>query len=233
MNYKYKLVENTSDEVGDNKGLRGTYNLILSAKNENYPLDTILDILDNPKDEYLKGAYAPSSESEKEIKLNVYGEKNVLANIDKNKELKNKQVEKYGKLFYKHIEDELGAAGNSSKFERILNDPKKDNIGKTGSEGFLLGLPLMTKNNNDILSQYIKLTKSKGKTSGIKYKLLPDESAVKILTPNMSVTEKNINTILTNAGLNSGTDYTLNRVKDEDLLREIIKEIITRKNIKK
>ena len=232
MNYKYRLVENIGDDSGDNKD-RGTYNLILYAKNENYPLDAILDILDNPKDEYLKGAYAPSSESEKEIKLNVYGEKNVLANIDKNKELKNKQVEKYGKLFYKHIEDELGAAGKPSKFERILNDPKKDNIGKAGSEGFLLGLPLMTKNNNDIIAQYTKLTKSKGKTSGIKYKQLPDEPAVKILTPNMSITEKNINTILTNAGLKAGVDYSLTRVKDEGLLREIIKEIITRKNIKK
>jgi hypothetical protein len=49
----------------------------------------------------------------------------------------------------------------------------------------------------------------------------------------MSVTEKNINTILTNAKLQPGVDYSLTRVKDEDLLREIIKEIITRKNIKK
>lgn len=216
MKYKYKLTERNESDTQD--ALREKNNLILAPKG-NYTLDQILDILKNPKPEYLKGVYVPFSENEKEIKLNVYGEKNILANVDKNKTLKANQKEKYGKLFYEYIQDVLATNGQSVKFERIITDP----VG-----GFILGLPLMTKNNNDIITKYINLTKNKGKkSSGLKWEELPSEAAVRFLTDNMSITEKTIKTILSNAGLESGEDYSLRKEKTLNELKNIIKEIIT------
>lgn len=202
MKYKYKLTERNESDTQD--ALREKNNLTLTAKG-NYNLKQILDILQNPKPEYLKGVYVPFSENEKEIKLNVYGEKNILANVDKNKTLKANQKEKYGKLFYEYIQDVLATNGQSVKFERIITDP----VG-----GFILGLPLMTKNNNDIITKYINLTKNKGKkSSGLKWEELPGEAAVRFLTDNMSITEKTVKTILSNAGLESGEDYSLKKEK--------------------
>jgi hypothetical protein len=220
MKYKYRLTErqDESPESTTSSALREKNNLILAPKG-NYTLDQILDILKNPKPEYLKGIHIPFSENEKDIRVNVYGEKNILANVDKNKQLKINQKTKYGKLFYKHIEDEISKAkGKPVKFERIITEP----VG-----GFALGLPLMTKNNNDIIADYIKLTKSSKKSSGLKWEELPNEAAVKVLTDNMSITEKTINTILSNAGLKSGEDYSLRKEKVISELKNIIKEIVT------
>jgi hypothetical protein len=224
MKYKYQLIErrDESPEGTTSDTLREKNNLILAPKG-NYTLDQILDILKNPKPEYLKGIYIPFSENEKEIKLNIYGEKNIKANVDKNKQLKINQKAKYGKLFYKHIEDEISKIkGKSVKFERIITEP----VG-----GFILGLPLMTKNNNDIITDYIKLTKNSKKSSGLKWEELPNEAVVKILTDNMSMAEKTIDTILSNAGLKSGEDYSLRKEKVINELKNIIKEIITNERL--
>jgi len=224
MKYKYRLIERRNDSPEDNtqSALREKNNLVLVPKGD-YTLDQILNILKNPKPEYLKGVYVPFSEKEQDIKINIYGEKNIMANVDKNKKLKIDQKNKYGKLFYQYVEGEVSKTkGKPVKFERIITEP----VG-----GFVLGLPLMTKNNNDIVADYIKLTKSSKKFNEIKWEELPNEAAVKILTDNMSTTEKTINTILTNAGLKSGEDYSLRKEKVIDELKNIIKEIITNERL--
>jgi hypothetical protein len=219
MKYKYKLVENEESTQGGEEttggiSFREKNDLVLSSKNDEYPLEVILDILKNPKKEYLKGVHVPYSENEKDIKLNIYGFPIIMANTAKNNRLKEEQISKYGKMFYQFVEENVGL-----KFKQL----KKN------------GFPELNKDNNIVVDKYIDLTKEKGKvSSGIKWKDLEDEAAVKIITDNLSIAEKNIQTILSNAGLKNNIDYSLKRrALSEDLnrLRNIIKEIIEENKI--
>lgn len=208
--YKYRLVEqlDTGEETPAGGSLREKNYLYISAKGGN-DLDTILDLLKNPDPEFLKGVFVPYSESDKDVKLNIYGYPSIRANIKKNEQLLVSQTEKYGKPFYQYVEDELG-----KKFTKL-----KPN-----------GFPDTNKDNNALVDEYTKLTKTKGKIkTGLKAEKTPDGESAKFFTDNLSMTEKTVNRILTNAGLVEDVDYVLERKKSvEEQTRKRVKETLNK-----
>jgi hypothetical protein len=208
--YKYRLTEQSDagEETPVSGNLREKNYLYISALGK-YNLDDILDMLKNPDPKFLQGVYVPYSESDKEIKLNIYGNPNIRANIKKNEQLLASQTEKYGKPFYQYVEDELG-----KKFIKI-----KPN-----------GFPDTNKDNNALVDEYTKLTKTKGKIkTGLKTEKTPDGESAKFLTDNLSITEKTVNRILNNAGLVEDVDYVLERKKSiEEQIKKRIKETINK-----
>ena len=163
MKYKYKLVENEDEVSSRGKNIDLPKNIIVTSDD----INKVISALENPNKENFKGIHMVYSKDIKDIKLNVYGDKNIMPKIKINQELKKQQIETYGKLFYQYIEDFLNNKGEVVKFDRILNK-KTDKIGK--GDGFLLELPLQTASNNKIIDKYMELDKKDNQVkTGLKW----------------------------------------------------------------
>jgi len=219
MKYKYKLVENEDEVSSHGKNIDLPKNIIVTSDD----INKVISALENPNKENFKGIHMVYSKDIKDIKLNVYGDKNIMPKIKINQELKKQQIETYGKLFYQYIEDFLNNKGEVVKFDRILNK-KTDKIGK--GDGFLLELPLQTASNNKIIDKYMELDK---KDNQVKTGLKWEQDGNKLIFPNNKNLPKNITTKIIKAALGNNIEYKLgeedeNEKKNENLLKSIIKE---------
>ena len=219
MKYKYKLVENEDEVSSRGKNIDLPKNIIVTSDD----INKVINALENPNKENFKGIHMVYSKDIKDIKLNVYGDKNIMPKIKINQELKKQQIETYGKLFYQYIEDFLNNKGEVVKFDRILNK-KTDKIGK--GDGFLLELPLQTASNNKIIDKYMELDK---KDNQVKTGLKWEQDGNKLIFPNNKNLPKNITTKIIKAALSNNIEYKLgeedeNEKKNENLLKSIIKE---------
>ena len=219
MKYKYKLVENEDEVSSRGKNIDLPKNIIVTSDD----INKVISALENPNKENFKGIHMVYSKDIKDIKLNVYGDKNIMPKIKINQELKKQQIETYGKLFYKYIEDFLNNKGEVVKFDRILNK-KTDKIGK--GDGFLLELPLQTASNNKIIDKYMELDK---KDNQVKTGLKWEQNGNKLIFLNSKNLPKNITTKIIKAALGNNIEYKLgeedeNEKKNENLLKSIIKE---------
>lgn len=209
--FKYKLKEQESsseDETGVGN-VREKKDLVLIAKGE-YSINDIIDILNDPKN-YSKVFTKKSSELEN-IELDIYGYKNIPANNKKNRALLDAQKEKYGEPFYKQLEKETG-----DKFTGIQSS----------------GFPPKSKSNDEIVKKYASSTIDKPLTKlDLKWEKLEDREAIKFFTDNISITTSKLESILSNAGLTSGKDYSLGKkLVDENKLRNIVKELINENSL--
>ena len=207
MKYKYKLKEQETTSTGDESGvgnIREKKDLVLIAKGD-YSINDIIDILNDPKN-YNKVFTKKSTELET-IESDIYGYRNIPANSKKNKSLLDSQKEKYGEPLYKKLETETG-----DKFVGIQSS----------------GFPPKTKTNDEIVKKYISNSSEKPLNKlDLKYEKIDDREAIKFLTDNISITSSKIESILTNAGLKSGKDYSLGKkLIDESELRTMIKELV-------
>jgi len=204
--YKYKLKEQeiTSGDESGIGNVREKKDLVLIAKGD-YSIDSIIDILNDSKN-YNKVFTKKSSELEN-IELDIYGYKNIPANSKKNKALLDSQKEKFGEPFYRKIETETG-----SKFSGIQSS----------------GFPPKSKSNDEIVKKYASNSTEKPINKlDLKYEKIEDREAIKFFTDNISITTSKIESILTNAGLKSGKDYSLGKkLIDESELRTMIKELV-------
>ena len=219
MKYKYKLVENEDEVSSRGKNIDLPKNIIVTSDD----INKVISALENPNKENFKGIHMVYSKDIKDIKLNVYGDKNIMPKIKINQELKKQQIETYGKLFYQYIEDFLNNKGEVVKFDRILNK-KTDKIGK--GDGFLLELPLQTASNNKIIDKYMELDK---KDNQVKTGLKWEQNGNKLIFLNSKNLPKNITTKIIKAALGNNIEYKLgeedeNEKKNENLLKSIIKE---------
>lgn len=213
MNYKYKLVE--QEETGL-KSVRLSNELILTAKGE-FDADSLLIILNDPK--FLESVYVDESTGLKELKTKVFGNK---PSVPANTKVNIKIYQENGKDLYNKIEEKTGKKFN--KNGAVIKKDKDQNI------QFIF--PQITADNIKLVEEYYEQEKNSDEVSK-QVNIEPtkvDDITIKFPLSNRTTVEK----ILNNARLKSKEDYKLSvEPISENFLREIVKEIITRKNIKK
>lgn len=213
MNYKYKLVE--QEETGL-KSVRLSNELILTAKGE-FDADSLLIILNDPK--FLESVYVDESTGLKELKTKVFGNK---PSVPANTKVNIKIYQENGKDLYNKIEEKTGKKFN--KNGAVIKKDKDQNI------QFIF--PQITADNIKLVEEYYEQEKNSDEVSK-QVNIEPtkvDDITIKFPLSNRATVEK----ILNNARLKSKEDYKLSvEPISENFLREIVKEIITRKNIKK
>lgn len=213
MNYKYKLVE--QEETGL-KSVRLSNELVLTAQGK-FDADSLLAILKDPK--FLESVYVDESTGLKELKTRVFGNK---PSVPANTKVNIKIYQENGKDLYNKIEEKTGKKFN--KNGAIIKKDKDQNI------QFIF--PQLTADNIKLVEEYYEKEKNDDEVSK-QVNIEPtkvDDITIKFPLSNRTTVEK----ILNNARLKSKEDYKLSvEPISENFLREIVKEIITRKNIKK
>jgi hypothetical protein len=213
MNYKYKLVE--QEETGL-KSVRLSNELVLTAQGK-FDADELLIILKDPK--FLESVFVDESTGLKDLKTKVFGNK---PSVPANTKVNIKIYQENGKDLYNRIEEKTGKKFN--KNGAVIKKDKEQNI------QFIF--PQITADNIKLVEEYYENEKSDDEISK-QVNIEPtkvDDVTIKFPLNNRATVEK----ILNNARLKSKEDYKLSvEPISENLLRGMVKEIITRKNITK
>lgn len=213
MNYKYKLVE--QEETGL-KSVRLSNELVLTAQGK-FDADELLTILKDPK--FLESVFVDESTGLKDLKTKVFGNK---PSVPANTKVNIKIYQENGKDLYNKIEEKTGKKFN--KNGAVIKKDKEQNI------QFIF--PQITADNIKLVEEYYENEKNDGEISK-QVNIEPtkvDDVTIKFPLNNRATVEK----ILNNARLKSKEDYKLSvEPISENLLRGMVKEIITRKNITK
>ena len=213
MNYKYKLVE--QEETGL-KSVRLSNELVLTAQGK-FDADELLTILKDPK--FLESVFVDESTGLKDLKTKVFGNK---PSVPANTKVNIKIYQENGKDLYNRIEEKTGKKFN--KNGAVIKKDKEQNI------QFIF--PQITADNIKLVEEYYENEKSDDEISK-QVNIEPtkvDDVTIKFPLNNRATVEK----ILNNARLKSKEDYKLSvEPISENLLRGMVKEIITRKNITK
>lgn len=188
--YKYRLVinENQSEEDGL-KNFQTQNELVLQLLGD-YNSDTIIDIINDPKN--LEKIFAKESSGLKELETKVFGDRPGIASTVKNNiNIYNEN----GKKLYNDIENISG-----EKFDKKGVEVYKNKEGQ-----ILYIFPKKTLYNKEILEKYYnKISGENAKKSTLKPKRI-DDFTLKFQLIDGPVLKK----ILNNAGLESGKDYKL------------------------